>query len=55
MLPQFELLIKQSEQLDKRFYKLNQKFLYKSEIEQQNEFRRMDLMNIYKRIVRISK
>jgi hypothetical protein len=55
MLPQFELLFKQSEQLDKRFYKLNHKFIYKSEIEQQNEFRRMDLMNIYKRVVRISK
>lgn len=55
MLPQFEQLIKQSKKLDNRFYKLNKEFMYKSEIEQQNEFRRMDLMNIYKRIVRISK
>lgn len=55
MLPQLELLIKQSKKLDKRFYSLNKEFLYKSEIEQQNEFRRMDLINIYNRIVKISK
>ena len=55
MLPQFEQLIKQSKKLDKRFYNLNKEFLYKSEIEQQNEFRMMDLLNIYKRVVRISK
>lgn len=55
MLPQLELLIKQSKKLDKRFYNLNKGFLYKTEIEQQNEFRRIDLINIYNRIVRISK
>ena len=55
MLPQFEQLIKQSKKLDKRFYSLNKEFLYKSEIEQQNVFRRMDLINIYNRIIKISK
>ncbi|VBB48566.1 conserved exported hypothetical protein [uncultured Paludibacter sp.] len=55
LISQLEDLIKQSKMLDKRFYKLQKSFLPSKEIEEQNEFRRMDLVNMYNRVVSMSK
>jgi len=55
LLPRIEALIRHSKELDKRFYELNKGFLHDDEIEAQNEFRRIDLIQTYQRMVAISK
>ncbi|MDD2513642.1 MAG: hypothetical protein PHS71_10400 [Proteiniphilum sp.] len=55
LLPQMEALIRHSKELDDRFCKLQKGFLNDREIEAQNQFRRLDLLETYHRMVAVSK
>lgn len=55
LLPQMEALIRHSKELDDRFCKLQKGFLHDREIEAQNQFRRLDLLETYHRMVAVSK
>ena len=55
LIPELEKLMEDSKKLDKRFYDLQKGFLSDEGIEEQAEFRKLDLVNTYNRILNISK
>jgi hexosaminidase len=52
ILSQLKGLLEYAEQLNKRFYNINKKFLNPSEIEQENALRNIKVENLYNRLSR---